>query len=185
MKTKFIFILALVIVLAAFALSQYDTIDTGYAKSTPRNVGVDCADRKDCYVAIQKTTQNTMCRFNTNDAWSWLLDDNGNKIPCGGSDDKKPYDTSTPLPVVVDQPTKTQLPTATKQNDAPVPVQSTATQQSGNRNNPTVTLTPTYISGESPNQICNWCSLAEREAAAQETQAAAQATIAAGLSGDD
>lgn len=191
---KFIFALALVLIVFIVATNQADKIVTdAYADN------VKCEDGYTCYWAhhVDKPYQKEQCRHNENDQWKF----NQPLEECGNDKTKDPTTTSVP-PVVV-------LPTATNQQQIPptnepipeVPTNvpppndgqlPTATQSNPdsstndrNKNNPTPTLTPTYVTGESPNQICNWCDLAERDTAAQETQAAAQATIAAELTGGD
>jgi len=201
MKKIMVFIFALVIVLSAFALSQYDTIDMGYAKSTPKVVGTDCPDGHVCFWAVRKeageNAGNRMCRANINNAWQWESDP---PERCGVDNDKdpKPTKTNTLVPAIVIQPTSTLLPaitdkpgddnvlpTATKQNNNILPTATNKNDSNNNGKQPTVTLTPTYVTGEDPRQVCDFCSLAETSSAAEATQASAQSTIAAGFSGGE
>ena len=180
MKIKVTFLLALLLVgfIYIFATVNHEPIvGDASAKSTPRNVGVDCADRKDCYIAIQKTTQNTMCRFNTNDAWSWLLDENGDKQPCGGGNtDKDPDPSNTPAVVVV--PTNTAGPIFPTNTDVPAQKQPTITPEqnndegNGGGSKPTITPTCTPGPGQDPDDDCDMCEQLSTVAAAQATLAA-------------
>jgi hypothetical protein len=178
MKKIMVFILALVIVLSAFALSQYDTITDVYADN------VKCEDGYDCYWAYHEGQpyQKDQCRHNENSQWKFY-------IPLRECGEKKEDPTQTPE-IVIKLPTKTLQPTNMPQPTETLPPEKefnpTATQ-SQNKSKPTntPTLTPTYVSGENPNQICNWCAMAETQTSAQATQASAQATIASELVGGD
>lgn len=150
-----------------------------------------CPDGKTCYLAKHEQTGKVTCRHNANKPWQWLLDDDGNKQECGKGD-KKDEATKTPKPIVITytpvpkDPTSTpqpeQKPTNTPFEPKPTKTKPDSTVSGGDKS-PTRTATATVVVGVQLQSVatpeCPWCAIFTNIMFAEQTQAAAQSTMAA------